>query len=151
MPFDRESRPGLFDMTGGGRLEAKEGLDDAGLIAKVLPGAGEEDAGGLAGMEGALALDFIAEDAGFEGGDVHIFKVGEMEGGFRGRGKLRGWRGRHGEGQRFADSLAQNGARVETMAAGVLRGASLAGGGAGTAGPGAIEARGLTLKFRSHK
>ncbi len=119
----------VFDVAAGSGLETEKSFDNSRLVTKVLPGAGEKTVAGLAGMEGALTFDFIAEDAGLDGGDVHVFEVGEMEGCFRGGGELRGGRGRR------RDGFAENAGRVEAVAAGVLGGASFAGGGAGLSPP----------------
>lgn len=127
-------------------MEAIEGLDDAGSVAEMLPGASEEVDSGVAGMEGALAFDFVAEDAGFERGDAHVFEISEVVSGFGGSGR---WRRRRG--RREAGLFAENVARVEAVAAGVLRRAAFAGGGAGAAGFGAVEAGSLALQFGSHK
>ncbi len=94
-------------------------------------------------VQDALAFDFLVENTGLEGRDVHVFEVGMVKGCLRDSGELRGGRG----GESFSESMP----RVEAVAAGVLRGASFAGGGAGAVGFDAVEARGLTLEFGTHE
>jgi len=121
------------------------------LAGKAAPGAAKKAVGGLAGMEGAKAIDLLVEKAVFEGEHLHVFDTGEVVCRFRRGGELRSGRGLRGGGGHFAEEWAENAARVEAMTAGVLGRAQFAGGGAGAAGSGAVEASRLALEFGAHE
>jgi hypothetical protein len=137
-----ETLDGAFEPAGGSGLEPVESGHDTGFVAEVTECDGAQGLVRLIRVQDALAFDFFVENTGFEGGDVRVFEVGVVEGRLRGSGELRGGRG--------GESLIENVPRVEAVAAGVLRGASFAGGGAGAAGFGAVEAGCLTLEFGAH-
>ncbi len=133
-----------FEPAGGSGLEPVESDHDTGFVAEMTECDGAQGLVRLIRVQDALAFDFLVENTGFEGGDVRVCEMGVVKGCLRDSGELRGGRG--------GESFSENVPRVEAVTAGVLRRALFAGGGAGAAGFGSVEAReALTLEFGTHE
>lgn len=160
----------LFDgsvpATHGCAFEAIEYVENSGFVRQPAESESGEHQFRFLGMEDALTVDLLRHDAGFEGDEARAITVGDDRGvdresvrwigGTRGGevefepgaefGQIAGFE--IGRDQGFGNEGTVH--RVEAVAAVVAGGLLFAGGGDGSAGPGAVDAGGFALEFGSH-
>jgi hypothetical protein len=121
-------------------------LDGSCFIGQTAECEREEYGLGFRGMGEALAGNFLVHDAGFQEDEAHAIPIG-VEGGPLQEVEFR--HGRRGSRRRNWDVVLDIFC-VQAVATAVAGGLLFSGGGDGSAGFGAVDARGFDLTLSSH-